>query len=571
MVLPVMFADPEAIEPHLIGHLHLVDQIAQPLGCRLPRDIGESVDPDLHALLVPIPAVFRPPVDYLTTAECHNLLAYLLHVTQPNAPTGTHVPKRTTRSAMPALDVYGLATPLFEVTDIGPIAPRLLYVTPTEFAIRNSDGSRSYFHGSDIVWDYQSLAFAGGTVTAIKHYDKKGRFVDALTALTRDIQDISADIISGLKYSPYSYTTILDGDDVINARHRSGGAIVGDRLDGHRGNDTLYGGTGNDVLSGGEGDDQLFGDDGNDRLSGDEALSQNGTDQLHGGGGDDLLAPGGGADIVDGGPGTDTMVFSGLFRDLRLSGDSTAGFTAASFRGTQHLTSIERIAADDGTYEWDAAMARWNRIGAKAGVSMFAPASVQILSAWDDQADLPADSAKTIVYGMTGNDTITLYNNYDAVAFGGAGDDRLTSNNTYGTYRASARLYGGPGNDTLLCTTVGDNRLNGGPGDDHLTGGKDNDTLTGGPDSDTFAFTVIRQTSGHFTWDEGFGTDIITDFQLGIDHIQFTGPTAPALIDTPKGLVLKVSLLQAMGQPPKTASVLLRGVRASGLTLADLD
>jgi len=53
--------------------------------------------------------------------------------------------------------------PLLEVTGIGPIAPRLPYVTPTEFAIRNSDGSRSHFHSSIIVWDYQSLACAAGT------------------------------------------------------------------------------------------------------------------------------------------------------------------------------------------------------------------------------------------------------------------------------------------------------------------------------------------------------------------------------------------------------------------------
>jgi len=64
---------------------------------------------------------------------------------------------------MPVLDVYGLAMPLLEVTGIGPIAPRLPYVTPTEFAIRNSDGSRSHFHSSIIVWDYQSLACAAGT------------------------------------------------------------------------------------------------------------------------------------------------------------------------------------------------------------------------------------------------------------------------------------------------------------------------------------------------------------------------------------------------------------------------
>jgi Ca2+-binding RTX toxin-like protein len=61
-------------------------------------------------------------------------------------------------------------------------------------------------------------------------------------------------------------------------------------------------------------------------------------------------------------------------------------------------------------------------------------------------------------------------------------------------------LDGGNGNDTLL----------GGNGADTLIGGTGNDILTGGKGGDVFVFA------------SGFGKDVITDFQVGLDRIQLS-------------------------------------------------
>ena len=53
---PVVLADAEDVEPDLVGELHLLDEVPQPLGradrpprLRVGRHLGERVDPELHA------------------------------------------------------------------------------------------------------------------------------------------------------------------------------------------------------------------------------------------------------------------------------------------------------------------------------------------------------------------------------------------------------------------------------------------------------------------------------------------------------------------------------------------
>ena len=84
---------------------------------------------------------------------------------------------------------------------------------------------------------------------------------------------------------------------------------------------------------------------------------------------------------------------------------------------------------------------------------------------------------------------------------GGDGDDKL-----YG-HGGDDTLWGGAGNDTLH-GGEGDDLLFGGPGDDTLDGGPGNDTLFGGPGSDTFVFR------------DGYGHDVIMDFDPGSDRVQ---------------------------------------------------
>ncbi|GEM_PF-6470982 len=108
--------------------------------------------------------------------------------------------------------------------------------------------------------------------------------------------------------------------------------------------------------------------------------------------------------------------------------------------------------------------------------------------------------------GGKGDDTITVGDNSSgSILRGGAGEDTLTSG------KGSDTLNGGKGND-IIYGGAGNDRLRGGTGDDFLSGGSGDDKLTGGLGADVFEFKHISD-----------GHDIITDFQIGIDHIYLSG------------------------------------------------
>lgn len=93
----------------------------------------------------------------------------------------------------------------------------------------------------------------------------------------------------------------------------------------------------------------------------------------------------------------------------------------------------------------------------------------------------------------------------DEVLSGAGGDDSLSGGNGDDTLQGFAgadRLLGEGGDDTLLGGS-GNDRLDGGSGRDVLNGGDGDDSLTGGASKDVFRF------------DDGFGTDTITDFGRG--------------------------------------------------------
>jgi Ca2+-binding RTX toxin-like protein len=90
-------------------------------------------------------------------------------------------------------------------------------------------------------------------------------------------------------------------------------------------------------------------------------------------------------------------------------------------------------------------------------------------------------------------------------------------------------FIGGSGNDSITGTAAA-NALTGGAGNDTLTGGRGQDTLTGGLGADVFDYnsaTPIFTTLG----DSGVGAgnrDIITDFESGVDKLDFSGIDANA-------------------------------------------
>ena len=106
-----------------------------------------------------------------------------------------------------------------------------------------------------------------------------------------------------------------------------------------------------------------------------------------------------------------------------------------------------------------------------------------------------------------GSDTLNSVENVRS----GSGNDILTGNGQANLLDGAAgndKLMGGFGNDTLLGGS-GNDTLLGGTGNDWLHAGPGQDMLTGGSGGDRFVFGV------------GDGSNTVTDFQDGIDGIQF--------------------------------------------------
>ena len=158
-------------------------------------------------------------------------------------------------------------------------------------------------------------------------------------------------------------------------------------------------------------------------------------------------------------------------------------------------------------------------------------------------------------YGMAGNDTIIGLGGNDLL-LGNAGNDLLCGN------QASDTLSGGQNNDTLiggkasdiLNGDIGNDILLGDVGDDILTGGAGNDTLTGGDGGDIF---VISKSEG---------SDLITDFQNGVDFIQLN-PSLTfkdlAITTTNSGQVLVTDKIA------NQSLFVISGIAATDLTAAD--
>lgn len=129
--------------------------------------------------------------------------------------------------------------------------------------------------------------------------------------------------------------------------------------------------------------------------------------------------------------------------------------------------------------------------------------------------------------GFGGNDLIQGSQFGDTIS-GGVGDDLLFGN------RGSDVINGGDGKDVIhgargqdvingdgspLSPNLGNDRLFGGAGNDQIDGGAGgNDRLTGGSGHDTFFFHFYQEGSTGLVNLE-WGNDVITDFEVGTDHL----------------------------------------------------
>lgn len=292
-----------------------------------------------------------------------------------------------------------------------------------------------------------------------------------------------------------------------------------DTMVGRGGDDTLYGNAGSDAMFGGEGSDEMRGGLGGDTLRG-----EHGDDLLYGRRGDDTVFGGNGRDIVYLNQGSD------LFND---NGEDGASGRDTVYGGFGEDT-VEGGGGDDAFYgQWGADVI-YGRIG-------------------NDQ--LYGGGGADVIAGGQGNDDVYGGNGEDE-AYLGRGNDTFTDTDQGGDLGRD-RVWGGDGNDTITggggADTFrgegGNDVISGGRGKDVIVGGTGDDTLTGGGGPDQFIFDI------------GDGANVITDFEVGLDHLQ---------IETAQGIFNTVQIGQDLEISWFDGKVLLEGIDQAAFSLDDV-
>jgi len=130
-----------------------------------------------------------------------------------------------------------------------------------------------------------------------------------------------------------------------------------------------------------------------------------------------------------------------------------------------------------------------------------------------DQMDGGAGS-DTVDYGASASAVIVNLNTGAGLGGDASGDTLIDIENLVGSAYHDTLL--GNARDNRLTGGAGNDRMSGGDGADVLVGGWGNDQLTGGQHSDTFVFTSSSFPNGN-------AADVITDFQVGVDVLEFRG------------------------------------------------
>ena len=280
-----------------------------------------------------------------------------------------------------------------------------------------------------------------------------------------------------------------------------------DLLYGGSGRDELLGDTGRDNLHGGAGNDLLYGQDGNDFLHGDD-----GWDHLWGGAGDDDMWGGTLGDVLVGESGNDIMrgedgwdlMYGGPGRDTMWGGTGID-----DMRGGAGNDLMRGEDGNDLMY----GEAGWDTMSGGAGDDTMWGGSLGDTMAGDTGNDL--------MYGETGGDTMLGGDGRDLM-YGGSGADVMHGG------AGNDTVYGEIGDDVLFGET-GSDIIDGGNGNDALYGGADGDTLLGGTGADLLEGGVGNDAmwGGYgadlFVFRDGFGSDVIHDFDSGLDRIDLSG------------------------------------------------
>ena len=169
------------------------------------------------------------------------------------------------------------------------------------------------------------------------------------------------------------------------------------------------------------------------------------------------------------------------------------------------------------------------------------------------------------LFGDAGNDYLEGGHGAD-ILDGGAGIDTLSYSRSGAGVTANLATNAVSGGDAYLDVISGFENLVGSTFADTLTGAGDanvieglagNDIMTGGDDADTFVFAVKQGANGVST---APGYDTITDFVVGVDHLQFSGVDSLwDLVFTQSGADTVITYAQADG------AITLTGVDVNNL------
>jgi len=160
------------------------------------------------------------------------------------------------------------------------------------------------------------------------------------------------------------------------------------------------------------------------------------------------------------------------------------------------------VQSDDGTLKLD----KTTEAGVLSGNSdadIFGTKGSNNLVGNDGDNILKGKDGKDVLIGNDGDDKLIGGSGKDILS-GGEGDDILKGGS------ANDRLFGMGGDDKLFGAD-GKDTLIGGTGNDTLFGGAGKDQLTGDDGSDVFGFLKGEK-----------GTDVITDFEAGVDKIDLS-------------------------------------------------
>ncbi len=289
----------------------------------------------------------------------------------------------------------------------------------------------------------------------------------------------------------YLYQQLATHDDAILVAEVNFGTVA---YFGNGADNVILGGDLDNILKGAGGNDTIEGGGGDDLIHG-----GSGYDVLLGGAGDDTLNGGAGNDILIGGDGNDVFQFSN-----DPWGDTILDFTTGDLIDLTTMDANTTVAGTQTfTFIGSAAMSKAGDLGVYFDMAN---------KMTHVKADLNGDGKGDIDIALKGILNLT------------ARDFRLTPVDPAPTFKLSANHTGTSGNDVLIGNAkanvisglAGNDVIHGGAGDDVLVGHKGDDILWGGEGADRFDFNDARF----------FGTDIIMDFERGIDRIDLSGADA---------------------------------------------